>query len=145
MLHQSPRPNPLPRGRGRKRISTSEIHTLLQVTIEPGKRSLQRIDAMPWLAQAVTLARVTHEDRVHAATFESHVHLFGLGDMNIVVLFAVNEQRRRLRLSHITKRRPLPKQVVIVPGKAAELSVNQILIKRSRIKADQITDTRGRD
>src|SRR6266436_6033436 len=55
----------------------------------------------------------------------------------------MNEQRRRLCLFDITQWRPLPKLIVIVPGKAAKLCVDQVLVKRSRIEADQVTDAGG--
>src|SRR3989442_83076 len=111
--------------------SKGKCQSLLQKPIEPGDRSLQCIDTVPWLAQAVALAWIANEHSLNPATLKRHVHFFGLSDVHVVVLLAVDEQRRRLRLPHIAQRRPLPKQVVIVPGKAAKLRVKQILIERS--------------
>ena len=92
--------------------------------------------------KAVAFPRITHEHAGDAAPPQGHVHLFGLSDVHIVILLAVNEHRGRLRLPHVTKRRPLPKQIVIVPRKAAKLGVDQILIQRGRIKTDQVAHAR---
>ena len=115
---------------------------LLQIPIKPRQRSFQCIDAMLRLAQPVSLSRIPHQNSLNSAALQRHVHLFRLRDVNVVVLLAMNEQRRRLRLFDVSQRRPLPEQIVIVPGKAAKLRMNQILVKRSGIEADQIADAR---
>src|SRR2546423_1323407 len=113
---------------------------LLQEFIKPRQRSLQRIDAMLWLAEAMTLARITNQDSFDTTTTQRHVHLFSLRYVHVVVLFAMDEKRGRQRLLHVTQRRPLPQQFIIVPRKTTKLRVNQVLIKRSRIETDQIAD-----
>ena len=77
---------------------------LLHVTIEPAHRPLQRIQTMLRLAQAVAFAWIADEDCLDAASLQRHVHLFGLGDVNVVVVFAVEEQCRSLHLPHVTQR-----------------------------------------
>ena len=94
------------------------------------------------LAEAMTFARISHEHSVNASPSQGHVHLLGLGDVNVIVLLAVNEHRWGLRLPRVAKWRPLPKRIVIVPWKAAKLRVHQILIKRSRVKTDQVAYAR---
>src|SRR4029077_4002997 len=111
--------------------STFAYLSLLQKFIEPRQRSLKRIDPILWLAEAMAFARITNEDGFDATTTQRHVHLLSLRYMHVVVLFAMDEKRGRQRLFHVTQRRPLPEQFVIVPGKTAELRVNQVLIKRS--------------
>ena len=113
---------------------------LFQKAIKPRECFLQRINTVARLAQTVALARIAHQHRFHAATPERHVHFFSLSDVDVVVLLAVNEECRRLRTAGVTKRRPLPEQFVVVLGKAAELRMNQILIERGRIEADQVAD-----
>src|SRR5260370_15924085 len=68
------------------------------------------------------------------------VSRFRVSDVNVIGLLGVDENRGRQCLLHITQGRPLPQQLVIVPGKAAKLCMNQILIKRSRIETDQVAD-----
>src|SRR5437867_11967764 len=116
---------------------------LLQETIEPRERALQRIHPVLWLAQPMTFTRITHQHSFYAAAAERHVHFFGLRDVYVVVLLAVNEKRGRLGLPRIAQRRPLPEQIIVVPRKAAKLNVNQVLIQRSRIEADQVADAGG--
>src|SRR5712691_7367236 len=77
---------------------------LLQEAIKPGNCALKCIDTMTRLTQCMTFARVTDENSLHSPALQGHVHLFRLCDVNIVVLLAVNEKRRRLRLSNVTKR-----------------------------------------
>src|ERR1043166_4327840 len=108
----------------------------LQILIKPVEGSLEHINAMSGLAETMPFTRIADQDGIDAAATQSHVHLFSLRDVHVIVLLTVNEHGRRLRLSNVPQRRPLPQQVVIVPRKAAELRMNQILIKRGRIKAD---------
>src|SRR5258705_3048424 len=110
-----------------------------QIPIKPRERPLQRVNAMLRLAQAMSLAWITHQYSFNSAPFQRSIHLFRLRDVNVVVLFAMNEQRRRLCLPDVAQRRPLPELFVVVPGKTTKLGVNQILIKRGGIEADQIT------
>src|SRR2546422_5931994 len=91
--------------------------SLLQEFIKPGQCSFERIDAMLRFAQTMTFAWITNEDSFDATTTQSHIHLFSLCDVHVVVLFAVDEKRGRQCLLHVTERRPLPQQLVIVPGK----------------------------
>src|SRR5919202_755838 len=95
--------------------SYTPVRRSLQVLIEPGERALQRVLSVARLAQAVALARVAHEDRVYAAPPQRHVHLFGLRDVHVVILLAVDEERRRLHLPGVADGRPALQQVVVVP------------------------------
>src|SRR5260370_10990581 len=115
---------------------------LLQVSIEPRERALESVDAMPRLAQPVPFTRIAHQDCIHTAPSDCHVHLFCLSNVHIVVLLSMNEHRRCLCLSGVTQRRPLPWQIVIVPLKSAKLCMKQILIKRSRVEPDQVAEAR---
>lgn len=49
-------------------VSIQLLPLLLQISIEPRQRSLQGIDAMLWLAQAMTFAGITHKHRLDSAT-----------------------------------------------------------------------------
>src|SRR5262249_39947492 len=62
---------------------------LLQITIEPLQSARQAVFAVARLPQPVAFAGVTHENASDAAHPHRRVHLFGLRDVNVVVLFAV--------------------------------------------------------
>ena len=46
---------------------------------------------MLWLAEAMTLARITNQDSFDTMTTQRHVHLFSLRYVHVVVLLAVDE------------------------------------------------------
>src|SRR3954471_2260997 len=76
---------------------------LFEIFVEPRQCSFECVDAMSWFAQTVPLTRITDQHCVYAAPSQSHVHLFCLRDVNVVVLFTVNEHGRRLDLLYVTK------------------------------------------
>ena len=100
---------------------------------------------MARFAEAVAFARVAREHGLDIAAAQGHVHLFGLRDVYVVVQLAVDKERRRLDGAHVAQRRPTPQQIIIVPREAAKLGVDQILIKRRGVEADEVRDGRAGD
>ena len=100
--------------------------------------------AVSRLAQAMAFPRVADEDGLDIAHLQPRVHLLSLCDVDVVILLPVNDQQRRLRLLDVRHRRTLPEFVVVIPRHPVELGVDQILVERGRIEADQIRDAGDR-
>src|SRR5262245_6619523 len=68
----------------------------LQVAVEPRDDTVQPIEEVLLLAQAVRLARVEHEIGVDVVALEAAIELLALADRVGQVVFALQQQRRRL-------------------------------------------------
>ena len=61
----------------------------------PGDRTVGPVDLVLDLLKAMTFPRVADEDGFRADVFQSDEELLGFSDRNVVIIFAVNEERRR--------------------------------------------------
>ena len=62
----------------------------------PGDRPVGPVDLVLDLLQSVAFARVADEDGFRADVFQSDEELLGFSDRNVVIIFAVNDERRRV-------------------------------------------------
>src|SRR5262245_11066283 len=83
-----------------------------QQPVEPGGGALQLIELESGLGGPMAFAGITDENRFYTTLFQRGVELFRLGDMNVIVRFAVQYQRGRADTLDVLERRPLPEDVV---------------------------------
>src|SRR5579872_7260632 len=116
------------------------VRLFLQKSIHPLESALCRVGTMLRFVEAMAFAWIARKLRCDAAPPEGHVHFFRLGNGHIVILLAVNEQSWRGDVFHVSERRPLPQQriAIVIPWKSAEIGLDQVLIKRGPIEADQV-------
>src|ERR1051326_1099362 len=124
-----------------KEITLARMPVLLEL-VEPIYRAGGGIEAMLGVTETGAFARVADQFRFDAALAQRGEHLLGLCDVHVVIVFTVQEHGWRGGILDVRERRPFPKQRVIVvgPWEAVELGVNQILIERGGVEADQVAD-----
>src|SRR5436853_7147188 len=66
-----------------------------KMLLVPAHRSLDPVDNMARLANAVAFAWVADEDCLHAHVLQRNVELLGLRKWHIVIVFAVDQHCRR--------------------------------------------------
>src|SRR5438034_11473091 len=77
---------------------------LLEMCLVPRNRPVDAVDDVFRLAETVTFARVAEHDGLDARVLQRDVELLALCNRNVVVVLAVNEERRRLHLRRIAQR-----------------------------------------
>src|ERR1019366_6643750 len=79
--------------------------------IVPGDTPVDAVGDVLRLAQAVSLARIAHHQRLHADVPQRDVELLRLRDRHVVVVLAVDEHHRRLHARYVPDRAPRPQRV----------------------------------
>src|SRR6266478_6367761 len=116
------------------------------IFLVPSDGTVNGIDDVLDLTEAVALARIAHKNRFGSDVLESDEELLRFGDGHIVVIFAVENQRRRVSGVHILKRRALPREVhkSYLVQELAECHLFKLVVVGHVVVADQIDDARGR-
>src|SRR5213592_2361159 len=76
----------------------------LEMFLVPRNRPVDAVDDVFRLAETVTFARVAEHDGLDARVLQRDVELLALCNRHVVVVLAVNEERRRLHLRRIAQR-----------------------------------------
>src|SRR5215467_11999067 len=79
----------------------AEPHLPRKVLLVPAHRSLDPVDDMPGLANAVAFAWVADEDCLQAHILQCNVELLGLRKWHIVIVFTVNQHCRSGDLGNV--------------------------------------------
>src|ERR1700676_2641726 len=66
---------------------------LRKILLVPGNGPIDAVYHVPRLTNPVPLARIAHEDGVHADVLQRYVILFRLGDRHVWIVFPVHQQR----------------------------------------------------
>src|SRR5206468_3781163 len=88
------------------------------VRLEPVKDALVQVNAMlGWSGdqEEVALPWITHQLNLATGALERREHLLGLSYRTALILFAVNDERRRLRAVRECRRRHLREHVRLFP------------------------------
>src|SRR5208282_1453372 len=120
---------------------------LWEMFFVPGNGSVDGVDLMFDLGEAVPFARVANENRLHAEIFEGDEKLLRFGDRNIVVVLTVKDERGRMRGGDMLQGRPFPGHVhkVSLMQKLAKLHLFVLVVVRHVVVADEICDSGGRN
>ena len=97
---------------------------------------------MAGFAQAVPFTRIAHERGRHAHVVQGDVKLLGLGDRHVVVVLAVQDERRRLRLVNLADRRALPQLIhePVLVRIAPVLHGQVVVVVGHVVEAHQVAD-----
>jgi hypothetical protein len=72
-----------------------------EMLVIPGDRTLHGVDLVFGFREPVTFAGITQEDGFGANVFQRDKELLRFGDGDIVVVFAVHDQRGRVRGGYV--------------------------------------------
>src|SRR3982074_474407 len=102
---------------------------MLQVLLKPAQDMLQAFFAqfgMTTARKAMALALETHEKHLASHVLQGGKKLLSLLDVTAQILFAVNDQERRMHVLDVSQGRHAPVEFGIFPGSGLHIIVGEV-------------------
>ena len=130
-------------GRSRLDVGDAKGAGFREMLFIPSDRTVGPVDLVLDLLQSVAFSRVADEYSFRADVFQSDEELLGLGDRHVVIVFAVNDKRRRMGCRHIFEGRAPPGFIHqrALMQELAEFHFFILVVIGHVVVADQIRDT----